>query len=154
MWKVASNVSGGSRVLPDSNCNGTPFKIKVRALPRDIPEVITVDVTALEIGQSIHLGEILLPPGVEVVGDMKIPVISVAAPITEEQEAAALEAATTPLAEPEVLKEKKEEGAGEAAAGAAAKPAGGAAAKPAEKGPDKGAEKAAEKTEKKPEKKK
>src|SRR6266699_1581570 len=115
------------------------FKIKVRALPRDIPEVITVDVTALEIGQSIHLGEILLPPGVEVVGDMKIPVISVAAPITEEQEAAALEAATTPLAEPEVLKEKKEEGEGETAAGAAAKPAGGAAAKPAEKGPDKGA---------------
>jgi len=130
------------------------FKIKVRALPRDIPEVITVDVTPLEIGQSIHLGEILLPPRVEVVGDMKIPVISVAAPITEEQEAAALEAATTPLAEPEVLKEKKEEGAGEAAAGAAAKPAGGAAAKPAEKGPDKGPEKAVEKTEKKPEKKK
>src|SRR5256886_11538389 len=87
------------------------FKIKVRALPRGLPEVITVDVTPLEIGQSIHLGEIPLPPGVEVVGDKKIPVISVAAPITEAQEASALEAATTPLAEPEVLKERKEEGA-------------------------------------------
>src|SRR5213593_2255778 len=92
------------------------FKIKVRALPRDLPEVITVDVTPLEIGQSIHLGEIPMPIGVEVVGDKKIPVISVAAPITEAQEAAALEAATTPLAEPEVIKEKKEEEAGEAAA--------------------------------------
>ncbi|PYK95900.1 MAG: 50S ribosomal protein L25 [Verrucomicrobia bacterium] len=127
------------------------FKIKVRALPRDLPEVITVDVTPLEIGQSIHLGEIPLPAGVEVIGDKKIPVISVAAPITEAQEAAALEAATTPLAEPEVLKEKKEEGAGEAAA---------ASAKPAEKGGEKATEKPAEKTEKtekaekKPDKKK
>lgn len=123
------------------------FKIKVRALPRELPEVITVDVTALEIGQSIHLGEIPLPPGVEVVGDRKIPVISVAAPITEAQEAAALEAATTPLAEPEVLKEKKDEAAGEGAAP-------GAAAKPGEKEKEKAAEKPAEKAEKKPEKKK
>src|SRR5881394_3433357 len=84
------------------------FKIKVRALPRDLPEVINVDVSRLEIGQSIHLNEIPLPTGVEVLGDKNIPVISVAAPITEAQEAAALEGATTPLAEPEVLKEKKE----------------------------------------------
>jgi len=122
------------------------FKIKVRGLPRELPEVITVDVTALEIGQSIHLGEIPLPPGVEVIGEKKIPVISVAAPITEAQEAAALEGATSPLAEPEVLKEKKEEGGAETTTA-------GAAAKPAEKGAEKAAEKPAEKAEKKPEKK-
>src|SRR3954466_5135694 len=34
------------------------FKIKARALPKDLPEVITVDVTHLKIGQAIHLGEI------------------------------------------------------------------------------------------------
>src|SRR6266542_2866100 len=117
------------------------FKIKVRALPKDLPELISVDVTRLEIGQSIHLAEIPMPPGVEVIGDKHVPVISVAAPITEAQEAA-----TTPLAEPEVLKEKKEEGAAEAAAGVAAKPG--------DKGAEKAAEKPAEKTEKKPEKKK
>jgi len=128
------------------------FKLKVRALPRELPEVITVDVTRLEIGQSIHLGEIPLPPGVEVIGDKKIPVISVAAPITEAQEAAALEAATTPLAEPDVLKEKKEEGAEQPAAGGAAKPAQKGAEKPSEKPVEK-AEKA-EKAEKKSEKKK
>src|SRR2546429_66582 len=127
-----------------------PQNLKVRALPRDLPEVITVDVTPLEIGQSIHLGEIPLPPGVEVIGDRKVPVISVAAPITEAQEAAALEAATTPLAEPEVLKEKKEEGAGEAAAGTTARPAAGTARPAAEKGSEKSAEKPAEKAEKKP----
>jgi len=119
------------------------FKIKVRALPRDLPEVINVDVSLLEIGQSIHLHEIPLPAGVEVLGDKNIPVISVAAPITEAQEAAALESATTPLAEPEVLKEKKEDEA--EAAGAAAKPPEKGGEKAAEKGSDKGAEKKAEK---------
>jgi len=129
------------------------FKLKVRALPKDLPEAITVDVTPLEIGQTIHLGEIPLPPGVEVIGDKKIPVISVAAPITEAQEAAALEAATTPLAEPEVLKEKKEEGEAAPAPGAGGKAAE-KGAKPAEKGGEKAAEKPADKAEKKPEKKK
>src|SRR5947208_5827233 len=119
------------------------FKIKVRALQRDWTEVINVDVSPLEIGQSIHLNEIPLPAGVEVIGDKNIPVISVAAPITEAQEAAALEAATTPLAEPEVLKEKKEEGETEAAGAAAKPPEKGE--KAAEKGADKGAEKKAEK---------
>jgi large subunit ribosomal protein L25 len=134
------------------------FKVKVRALPKDLPEVINVDVTRLEIGQSIHLGEIPLPADVEVIGDKKVPVISVAAPITEEQEAAALEAVGAPLAEPEVLKEKKEEGTAEAAAtGTAAKPGdkGAAPAPTADKGGEKAGEKAGEKkAEKKAEKKK
>src|SRR5882724_10585576 len=41
------------------------FKIKARGLAKDIPEVITVDVTHLKIGEAIHLGEIKTPPGVE-----------------------------------------------------------------------------------------
>jgi large subunit ribosomal protein L25 len=130
------------------------FTIKVRGLPRDLPEVLTVDVTALEIGQAIHLGEIQLPAGVEAVGDKDVPVIAVAAPITEEQEAAALESATTPLAEPEVLREKKDEAeAGEEPA-PSGKAAGKAAAKPAEKAPEKVAEKTDKKAGEKAEKKK
>src|SRR5687768_4634719 len=69
------------------------FKIKVRALPKDLPEQIHVDVTSLEIGKSIHLGEIEAPSGVEFLGDKKVVVLSVAAPITEAQETAAAEAA-------------------------------------------------------------
>ena len=129
------------------------FKIRVRGLPKDLPGVVEVDVSHLNIGQAVHLGEIKLPPGCEAVGDKGIPVIALAAPITEAQEAAALEAATAPLAEPEMLKEKKEEGE-EAAAEAGKpgeKPAKGAA--PAAKPGEKAAEKAPEKAEK-PEKKK
>ena len=43
------------------------FKIKVRGLPKDLPELIEVDVSHLDIGQTIHLGDIKPPAGVEVV---------------------------------------------------------------------------------------
>jgi large subunit ribosomal protein L25 len=122
------------------------FKLKVRGLPKDLPESLLVDVTNLDIGKSIHLGEIQPPPGVEILGDKKVVVISVAAPLTEAQEAAVL-APTEGAAQPEMIKEKKEEGApatpaASAAPAAADKDKG--AAKTADKGPDK-AEKKAEK---------
>jgi large subunit ribosomal protein L25 len=123
----ATGVKNGGGVLEH-----VLFKLKVRALPKDLPEVIEVDVTNLEIGKSIHLGEIKMPAGVELLGDKNAPVLTVAAPITEAEEAAAAEAATQAPGEVEMIKEKKEEG--EAAP----------AAKGSEKGAaDKGAEKAA-----------
>lgn len=106
------------------------FKIKLRGLPKDLPEVVEVDVSHLEVGQAIHLGEIKLPEGVDTIGDKGIPVIAVAAPLTEAQEAAALEAATAPLGEAEVVGEKKE-GTEEAPAAGDKKPA------PAEKAAEK-----------------
>src|SRR5437660_4812618 len=92
------------------------FKIKVRALPKDLPEVIRVDVSNLEIGQSIHIGDIKTDAGVEVLGDKNISVISVAAPISEAQEAAEAAAAAAAPTDVEMIKEKKEEGAAPAAA--------------------------------------
>ena len=93
-------------------------KVKARALPKDLPETILVDVAHLKIGDAIHIGEIKAPAGVEILGDKHLTVLSVAAPITEEQEAAAA-AAAPGAAEVEMTKEKKDE----AAAGAAAAPA-------------------------------
>lgn len=63
------------------------FNMKVRGLPKDLPEVIQVDVSNLNIGQSLHIGDLPLPPGVEVVGDKKIVVMSVAQGRTEAEEA-------------------------------------------------------------------
>lgn len=117
------------------------FKISVRALPKDLPEVITVDVSHLNIGQAVHLGEIPAPAGVEIIGDKKVSVIAVAAPRTEEEEAAEAAAAAAAPGEVEMIKEKKEEGEGAPAAKGAEK---GAAGKPGEKAPAaKGAEKGA-----------
>ena len=115
------------------------FKLKVRALPKDLPEVISVDVSSLEIGKAIHIGDIVPPAGVEILGDKHISVLAVAAPVTEAEETAATVGAEGAAAEPEMIKEKKE---GEAA------PAGkadGKAAKTDDKGGDKGGDKKAEK---------
>jgi large subunit ribosomal protein L25 len=97
------------------------FKVKVRSLPKDLPEVIHVDVSNLEVGKSIHIGDIQPPAGVEILGDKHISVLAVAAPITEAEETAATEAgATTGVVER--IKEKKEDGdAGAKAPAAAAK---------------------------------
>ena len=111
------------------------FKLKVRALPKDLPEVISVDVSNLQIGQSIHIGDLVRPAGVEILGDKAISVLAVAAPVTEAQETAAEAAAAGP-AEVEMIKEKKEDGdAAKAPAAAGKAPAAEKAGekKPAEK---------------------
>ncbi len=127
------------------------FKVRVRGLPKDLPEQITVDVAHLRVGQAVHLGEIKAPVNCELIGDKQIPVIAVAAPRTEEEEAAEAAAAAEAVpGEVEMIKEKKEEGEEEAAPAkgaekGAAKGAEKAPAKGAEKAPAKGAEKAPEK---------
>ena len=118
------------------------FKIKARGLAKDIPEIITVDVTHLKIGEAIHLGDIKAPAGVELVGDKHISVISVAAPRTEEEEAAATAEAAAAPGEVEMIKEKKEEGA-EGAPKAGEKAGDKAAAKPGDKAAAAGDKKAA-----------
>ena len=129
------------------------FKLRVRALPKDIPEALLVDVTNLKIGQAIRIGEIPAAPGTEILGGKHISVLAVAAPIEEVVEAAEAEPGAL---EPEVIGEKKEEGEeGEEGEKGAAKPGAKAGEKP-EKGEKAAAaeEKPADKkAEKKPEKK-
>src|SRR5271170_597449 len=106
------------------------FKLKVRCLPKDLPEQIVVDVTSLEIGQSIHIGGVKAPAGVEILGDKHITVVAVAAPRAEEEVVAT--EATPAAGDVEMTKEKKEDGAEAAPAG-----------KAGEKAPAKGDAKAA-----------
>ncbi len=90
------------------------FRIKVRTLPKNLPEALVLDVSQLEVGKSIHLGDIKPPAGVEIMGDRKLTVVSVAAPLTEAAEAAATDAAGA-TAQPEMIKEKKDAAAAPAA---------------------------------------
>ena len=83
-------------------------KLKVRCLPKDLPEQITLDVTALEIGKSLHIGDIAPPAGVEIMGEKSRTVVAVAAPRAEEEVAAT---AAPAAGDVEMTKEKKEEGA-------------------------------------------
>jgi large subunit ribosomal protein L25 len=76
-----------------------------------LPDVISVDVSALNIGDAIHVREIPLPEGVTTRISPDLTAFSVLAPTVEEAPAAEAAAA------PEVITEKKTEG--DAAAGAA-----------------------------------
>jgi len=114
------------------------FKLKVRSLPKDLPEQIIIDVSSLELGKAIHIGEIKLSDGVEILGDKNIPVVSVAMPRTEEEEVAATTTEAAAAGDVEMIKEKKEDGEEGAAPAKGEK----APAKGAEKGAAKGAEKA------------
>jgi large subunit ribosomal protein L25 len=118
------------------------FKLRVRALPKDLPEQIVIDVSHLELGKAVHLGEVKAPTGVEILGDKSMPVVTVAMPRTEEEEAAATTAEAVSAGDVEMIKEKKEEGEEAPTTVGAAKGEKGAA-KPGEKVPAKGAEKGA-----------
>ncbi len=89
-------------------------EIEIQCLPDRIPGHIQVDVSALETGKSIHVGDLALGEGIEILTDPGELIATVTAPIVEEK---VEEVAAAPeAAEPEVIKKgKKEEEAGEKA---------------------------------------
>jgi large subunit ribosomal protein L25 len=93
--------------------------LAVECLPRDLPDRITVDVSALEIGDSIHVRDIKLPSGVTAKVQLDLTAFSVVAPAVEEEPVVAEAEAA---AGPEVIKEKKAEGEADAAPAAGAAP--------------------------------
>ena len=95
--------------------------LEIECLPKDLPEMIRLDVSALNVGEGIHVKDIALPEGVTTRVDGDLIVVRVSAPKVEVEPAAG-------AAEPEVLKEKKDAAAPAAGGKDAAKPAG---AKPA-----------------------
>ncbi len=102
-------------------------ELHVECLPKDLPDLIEVNVEKLEIGGSVHIGEIVAPAGVALLDDKGQPVFLVVAPIAEVEE--------TPVeagpAEPELIGAKPAEG--EEAVEGEAKPAAKGEAKPAAK---------------------
>jgi large subunit ribosomal protein L25 len=79
--------------------------LRVECLPKDLPDRIDVDVSALEVGQAIHVGEVKLPAGVTVLNAKELPVFMVLLPTVEEEVKPGAEGAPT---EPEVIREKKD----------------------------------------------
>ncbi|MBI4343626.1 MAG: 50S ribosomal protein L25 [Candidatus Omnitrophica bacterium] len=85
-------------------------ELEVECLPTEIPAGIEYDVSALKIGDTVHVKDLPAPPQAKVLAEAAGVVASVKAPKVEKPE----EAAAAP-AEPEVIREKKPE-AEEAAA--------------------------------------
>ena len=76
--------------------------LRISCLPHDLPESISVDVEALGVGQSIHVGEVTPPTGVEFLNPKDQVLFTVTAPQTEETPAA------QEAKEPELIREGKE----------------------------------------------
>lgn len=68
-------------------------EVRVECLPRAIPERIDLDVSALEIGDVLHVRDLPLPAGVTLVSDADLGVAHVALPQAEETPAEAAAAA-------------------------------------------------------------
>src|SRR5437868_9492480 len=99
---IANGVKNFGGLL-DQNLRALP----IECLPRDLPDKITVDVSALNIGDSIHVRDIRLPAGVAAITQSDLTAFSVLEPAVEEEPVAEV---AEVAAGPEVIKEKKEEG--------------------------------------------
>jgi large subunit ribosomal protein L25 len=70
-------------------------EVEIECLPKDLPEALEANVSALKINQSIHLKDLVVPANVKILDDLSKTVASVkgvkaevAAPVAEEAEAA------------------------------------------------------------------
>ncbi|CAG1003901.1 50S ribosomal protein L25 [Gammaproteobacteria bacterium] len=99
-------LSGGilSQVIQELEC---------RVDPLDMPSHIDVDVSGVNIGHSVHVSDITIPPGVEVLDDPGTTIAVVAAPKEEVVTPVAGVTPETP-AEPELIRKAKAEEEGEA----------------------------------------
>jgi large subunit ribosomal protein L25 len=90
--------------------------LEVECLPTDLVECITVDVSALAIGDSISVAMLKVDPKLHVVTGPGVSVASVLAPTLEEE---AKPAEAVEGAEPELIKKPEKEGEGEEGEGEA-----------------------------------
>ena len=84
-------------------------EIEVECLPLDIPGYFDVDVSALDIGDAVHIEDISMPEGVTAIYESNLALVAVVPPTVEEAPAAAAapaEGAEVAPAAPEATKEE------------------------------------------------
>ncbi len=72
------------------------YELEVQTLPRNIPDVIEVDVSALKVGDSVRVSDVV-PGTFQIMNDADLPIASVVAPrVALEEETADSDAAPAP----------------------------------------------------------
>ena len=89
-------------------------EVEVLCLPTEIPEGVEFDISALKIGDTIHVSDLASSKSAKILTDPQGAIASVQEPKVEK-----VEEATAAVTEPEVLREKKEDEGAEAAGGEA-----------------------------------
>lgn len=76
-------------------------ELQVQCAPDNIPEVIEIDVSQMNIGDAVYVQQLVLPSGVTVLGDLERVVVSALSPrvTAEEEEAMEAEAEMAPESE-------------------------------------------------------
>ena len=100
---TAEGVKNGGGIL-----EAVLHEIEITCDPSNIPHHLTVDVSALTIGHSIHAGEITMPAGVTLEMDADATVCICVAPKVEAEPTPAADAAGA-TAEPELIKKGKDD---------------------------------------------
>lgn len=116
---VLTGVAEGVR-LDGGVLDQTLRELEIEVDPSNIPDRIEIDVTNMVIGDSLHVSDLKVPAGVEVLNDPETSVAVLAAPravIEEVPAAEAVEGAAEGAAEPEVIgkgpsEEDEDEGEG------------------------------------------
>jgi len=87
-------------------------ELEIRCMPLEIPDRIEVDVSNLEIGDSVHVKDISVAKEIEILSPEEKTVVTVLSPKVEEEkvEAEAVEGAAGPGAEQEGTKKESEAG--------------------------------------------
>src|SRR5213596_3200733 len=119
-------------------------EVEIEVLPENIPDRVELDVSALKIGDSLHVRDLSIP-NAKILTEAELTIATVVPPRAEEVAAPSPEA-TTEVAEPELIRKVREGEEEEGEGGAAAE--GGAPAKPEAKGGGGAAPAKGEKTEK------
>ncbi|MDR2436948.1 MAG: 50S ribosomal protein L25 [Endomicrobium sp.] len=96
-------------------------EVKVKALPKSIPQKISIDVSALGIGQGITVADLPKLEGVDYIQDPSTLIINIILAKVEEEKSADAAAVGTEPAQPEVISKGKKDKEGEE--GATATPA-------------------------------
>jgi large subunit ribosomal protein L25 len=91
-------------------------EVEVRCLPTQIPDRLAIDVSALQVGDSLHVRDLNAGEGIEVLTPPEEVLAAVVAPAAEEEAAPAVEAEA--VAEPEVVGKAPAEGEAPADEGA------------------------------------
>jgi len=81
-------------------------ELEIECLVKDLPEKIEVDISDLDIADSIHVGDLELPENLKVLNEEEEVIVTCAAP---EEMPVEEEVAPEAESEPEVIKEKKKE---------------------------------------------
>lgn len=88
---VSINLVGKPKGLQDGGVLDTQLReVEVACLALDVPDQLDIDISGLEVGESLHVGDLAAPPTVRVITEADRTIATVLAPrvVTDEEEAA------------------------------------------------------------------